>query len=107
MSTADHVIAVADAGPQGAARLITAWPLVGTGSDVTPVTIVRNRAHGDGRGWVAALRATGVSAPIRSVPPDPKALAGCWARGRSLGEAARRSRIRRALGEVAAAGVSG
>ncbi len=102
MAAADHVIAVADGGPEGAARLITAWPLVRVWHDPRPLTIVRNRARGDGRAWSAALKAIGVSAPIRSVPSDPKALAGCWARGRSLGEGARRSRIRRALGVVAA-----
>ena len=107
VSTADHLLAVADAGPAGAARLISAWPLVGSGSGPASVTIVRNRARGDGRPWAAALREMGIRAPIRSVPADPKALAACWARGRTLGEGARRSRIRRALGEVAAGGVSG
>jgi len=107
LAAADHVLAVADGGQEGAARLMTAWPLVRAAVGSTPVTIVRNRARGDGRAWAAALAAVGVNAPIRTVPSDPTALARCWARGRSLGEGARRSRIRRSLGVVAAGGVSG
>ncbi len=107
MAAADHVLVVADAGPAGAARLLSAWPQARVGIGSTPLTVVRNRGRGPGRDWASALGAGGIDAPIHSVPADVKALTSCWSHGRSLGEAAPRSGIRRALGKVAAVAVSG
>jgi Flp pilus assembly CpaE family ATPase len=98
---ADHVVAVADASGAGAARLADRWPQLTRLAGSTPVTLVCNRAGGSTRAWAEAVRACGVGAAIVSVPSDPRALQSCWRRGRSLGEGARRSRIRRALAAVA------
>jgi Flp pilus assembly CpaE family ATPase len=107
LAAADRVLAVADASAAGAARIAQAWPSLGARSAGGPVTLVRNRAAGDGRGWAEAVRSAGVVAPVRSLPSDPAALASCWARGRSLGEGARRSRIRRALRQLSDEAVAG
>jgi MinD-like ATPase involved in chromosome partitioning or flagellar assembly len=104
---ADHVLAVAGSDVVGAARLVTAWPALMELAESEAVTVVRNRAEGGRRDWAAAVRAGGVAAPVLEVPSDAKALAACWAGGRSLREGARRSRARRALDSVAAAAVSG
>ena len=44
-------------------------------------------------GWADAVQSAGLPGPLRAVPRDDRAVAACWARGRSLGEGARRSRI--------------
>jgi hypothetical protein len=67
----------------------------------TPVTVVRNRADDRDRQWQDALGAGGLRAPIHAVPDDPRRLQACWRSGRTLAEGAPRSRIRRALGELA------
>jgi MinD-like ATPase involved in chromosome partitioning or flagellar assembly len=107
LAAADHVLAVADAAPQGAARIAAAWPLLRARTGGANVTVVRNRARGRDRGWQEAVLACGVSAPLHPVPADESTLAACWIGGRSLGEGAPRSRIRRALVEVGELAVSG
>lgn len=101
LAAADHVIGVADASTLGAARLVGGWAQATKAAGSTPVTVVRNRATGGERAWVEAVRACGVSARVCSVPADQRAVDECWRGGRSLGEGARRSRIRRALAAVA------
>lgn len=103
---ADLVIAVADGSAAGAARLVEAWPALASLSG-GPVTVVRNRAGRADAGWTQALCALGVSAPVQLVPADVRALRACWARGRTLSEGARRSRLRRSLTALAADAVSG
>ncbi len=107
LAAADHVLAVADAGPAGAARVAAAWPALRARTGGIGVTLVRNRAHGSDRAWREALASCGVTAPVHPVPADPRALAACWRDGRSLGEGARRSRIRAAMRGLAAVAVSG
>jgi Flp pilus assembly CpaE family ATPase len=69
--------------------------------------VVRNRAAGRDREWVRAVAACGVRAPVCAVPADPRGVARCWDRGRSLREGARRSPVRRALADLARVVVSG
>jgi Mrp family chromosome partitioning ATPase len=104
---ADHVVAVADGSAAGAARLAAAWPALAVESAGVPVTVVRNRAAGRDREWVRAVAACGVRAPVCAVPADPRGVARCWDRGRSLREGARRSPVRRALADLARVVVSG
>jgi Mrp family chromosome partitioning ATPase len=101
LAAADTVVAVGDASASGAARLVHSWPDLGERAPAARLALVRNRAGGHGREWVDAVRSAGLPAPVRTVPRDDRAVASCWARGRSLGEGARRSRIRRALRELA------
>ena len=107
LAAADHVLAVADAGGAGAARVASAWPALRARTGGIGVTLVRNQARGSDRAWREALASCGVTAPVHPVPADPRALAGCWRDGRSLGEGARRSRIRAAMQGLAAVAVSG
>ena len=107
LAAADHVLAVADAGVVGAARVASAWPALRARTGGIGVTLVRNRARGSDRAWREALASCGVAAPVHPVPADPRALAACWRDGRSLGEGARRSRIRAAMQGLAAIAVSG
>lgn len=107
LAAADRVVAVADASASGAARMVLAWPELGDRAPTARLVLVRNRAGADGRQWADAVRSAGLPAPQRAVPRDDRALASCWDRGRSLGEGARRSRIRRALRELAIEVVSG
>jgi hypothetical protein len=74
------VIAVADGSPQGAARLVAAWPALVGATTTREMTVVRNRARRRDS-WIEAVRDRGVDAPIHSVPADPKALEGCWTWG--------------------------
>ena len=108
LAAADHVVVVADASAMGAARLISAWPAL-TDATSLPTTIVRNRSDGrrSSAAWDDALRRFGVAASVRAVPADAKSLDFCWSRGRSLGERARRSPLRRSLNGLAAEVVSG
>lgn len=107
IGAADRVVAVGDSTPLGAARLASAWPsLVGL-THGRSLTVAQNRARSRRRDWVDGIRAMGLEAPVRAVPSDPRAVASCWARGRSLGEGARRSGIRRALAALGAEVVSG
>lgn len=101
LAAADRVVAVADATASGAARLVHGWPDLGYRAPSARLTLVRNRAGTRGGAWADAVRSAGLPGPVRSVPRDDRAVAACWARGRSLGEGARRSRIRRALHELA------
>ena len=107
LAAADHVLAVADAGVVGAARVAAAWPALRARTGGVGVTLVRNRARGSDRAWREALAGCGVMAPVHAVPADPRALAACWRDGRSLGEGARRSRIRAAMRGLAVVAVSG
>lgn len=108
LAAADHVVAVADASALGAARLVAAFPSLRSASG-SPATVVRNRS--DGRraaaDWDDALRACGLDASVHALPIDSKSLAACWSRGRSLGEGARRSPLRRSLNGLAKVLVSG
>ena len=107
LAAADHVVAVADGSAAGALRLAAAWPGLAAEAADAPVTVVRNRAGGGDREWVRAVAACGVRAPVRAVPADRRGVGRCWDRGRSLREGARRSPVRRALGDLAEAVVSG
>ncbi|MBK9737968.1 MAG: P-loop NTPase [Actinobacteria bacterium] len=111
LSTADHVLAVADATALGAARLAAAWPAVVRASGSAQLTVVQNRSRGRGvelrHEWRRALVDFGVTARVHAVPRDDRAASSCWQQGRSMGESARRSPLRRSLADVAAALVSG
>ncbi len=96
---ADRVLAVADGSAAGAARLVAAWPGL-TRTCTAPVTVVCNRRAA--RDWDGAIAALGVAAPVHQVPADPRAVAACWARGRTLREGARRSPLRRSWSTLAA-----
>jgi len=100
IAVADRIVAVADSSALGAARLIAAWPELpeaqGRG------LIVCNRATGGVSGWLAAVGARIPVGVVREIPEDRRALDQAWARGATLGEAARRSRVRRALQHLAA-----
>jgi Mrp family chromosome partitioning ATPase len=103
---ADHVVAVGDASPVGAVRLLAGMEQVAQASPGVPVTLVRNRASGRGREWRDLVgERTGVHRMV-DVPADAGAVQRCWDTGRSLGEGARRSRVRRAMGTLAASVVS-
>jgi MinD-like ATPase involved in chromosome partitioning or flagellar assembly len=101
LAAADRVVAVADASASGAARVAHAWPDLVRQAPVARLGLVRNRSEGRGGAWVEAVRSAGLPAPLQAVPRDDRAVASCWARGRSLGEGARRSRIRRAVRQLA------
>ena len=101
LAAADRVVAVADATASGAARLVHSWPDLGDRAPAARLCLVRNRAGTRGGAWADAVQSAGLPGPLRAVPRDDRAVAACWARGRSLGEGARRSRIRRALHELA------
>ncbi|MCX6433623.1 MAG: P-loop NTPase [Actinobacteria bacterium] len=107
LAAADHVLAVADSGVVGAARVAGAWPDLRARTGGVGVTLVRNRARGSDRAWREVLAGCGVTAPVHPLPADPRALAACWRDGRSLGEGARRSRIRAAMKGLARVAVSG
>lgn len=106
LSAADHIVAVGDASPVGAARLLSGMGQVTQSAPGIPVTLVRNRASGRGRDWRTLVGdRTGVQRMV-DVPADAAAVQRCWDTGRSLGEGARRSRVRRAMATVAASVVS-
>lgn len=107
LAVADEVVAVADASSSGAARVVPRWADLGERAPAARLSLVRNRSDGHGRPWVDAVRAAGLPGPLRSIPRDQRALASCWDRGRSLGEGAPRSRIRRAVRELAVELVAG
>lgn len=107
LAVAEQVVAVADASASGAARVAHAWSDLAERAPAARLSLVRNRAGDQGRQWVDAVRSAGLPAPRRAVPRDDRALASCWDRGRSLGEGARRSRVRRAVRELAAEVVGG
>jgi Mrp family chromosome partitioning ATPase len=107
LGAADRMIAVADASGAGAARLAAAWPSISERLPAKNTIVVRNRARGGGRQWLEALRTCGITADVHSLPADERAVMACWERGRSLGEGAPRSRIRRSLVELAGVAVSG
>ena len=105
--SADTVLAVADASAAGALRLAAAWPSLDRLRADAPVTVLRNRARGRDRAWEQAVGAGGVRAAIRPLPADDRGMATCWRTGRTPREAARRSPVRRALGELTRTLVSG
>ena len=94
-----------------AARLAAAWPAVVRASGSAQLTVVQNRSRGRGvelrHEWRRALVDFGVTARVHAVPRDDRAASSCWQQGRSMGESARRSPLRRSLADVAAALVSG
>ena len=106
LAQSDHLLAVADASALGAARLVAAWPALPTSA--SSVTIVCNRAsRRRPSGWDEALSEFGVHARVHVLPSDVKSLDACWSRGRSLGEGARRSPLRKSLNALARELVSG
>ena len=104
---ADHVLAVGDASVLGAARMATTITRMRELAPGASVSIVRNRARGGSGQWREAIAPLLPEVPVLDVPEDSRALRGCWAQGHALGEGARRSRIRRAMEQVAAVAVSG
>ena len=107
ISEADHVLAVGDSSVLGAARMASALVRLREVAPHASVSIIRNRARGTSGQWREALSPLLPQARVVDVPEDNRALQACWAQGRALGEAARRSRIRRAMEQVAAVAVSG
>lgn len=106
LTSADHLVAVGDASPVGAVRLLAGMDQVTQIAPGIPVTLVRNRASGRGRDWRDLVgEQTGVHRMV-DVPADAAAVQRCWDTGLSLGEGARRSRVRRAMATVAASVVS-
>jgi MinD-like ATPase involved in chromosome partitioning or flagellar assembly len=110
MATADHVIAVADSSALGAARLVAGWSGARKSAPLAEFRVVQNRTRGRFREhadqWADGVRELGVTAPIHPVPLDARAAERCWSAGRSVGERARHSPLRRALGAVAQSAVS-
>ena len=106
LAQADHVLAVADDSALGATRLLSAWPQVGALVPGVPTTVVRNRADGRGGQWRSLVDDRVAAHRIVDVPHDPRTLRACWSTGRSLGEAGRRSPVRRALVTLARSSVS-
>lgn len=106
LTSADHVVAVGDASPVGAVRLLAGMDQVTQTAPGIPVTLVRNRASGRGRDWRDLIGDRTAPHRIVDVPADAAAVQRCWDTGRSLGEGARRSRVRRAMATVAASLVS-
>jgi Flp pilus assembly CpaE family ATPase len=111
VTSADDVLAVADASALGAARLISSWAELVSAAPSARRLIIQNRAGGRGHerrtGWLEALVDVGVVDPVRSLPFDQRAVDRCWVRGRSLGEGSRRSSLRRAMADLAGQLVSG
>jgi hypothetical protein len=107
LAAAGHLVAVGDSSAAGAVRMATAWPAVERLRSGRPVVMIRNRATGRDRGWEQVLRGVGAPAPAVTVPEDGRALSACWRRGRTLAEGARRSPVRRALGDLSRMIVSG
>lgn len=106
LASADHVVAVGDASPVGAVRLLAGMDQVTQTAPGIPVTLVRNRSDGRGREWRDLVGERTGMGPLVDVPADAAAVQRCWDTGRSLGEGARRSRVRRAMATVAASVVS-
>jgi Flp pilus assembly CpaE family ATPase len=107
LAQSDRLLAVADGSALGAARLVAAWPALST-SAASAVTIVCNRAsRRQPSSWGEALSEFGVHARVHALPADAKSLLACWSRGRSLGEGARRSPLRKSLNALARELVSG
>ncbi len=106
VATSDHLVAVADGSARGAARLATAWATLESASSA-PATIVRNRSRRHSSQWDEAVTQFGISGRICIIPSDAKAVEACWSRGRSLGEVARRSPLRRSLRGLAGELMSG
>jgi MinD-like ATPase involved in chromosome partitioning or flagellar assembly len=110
MATAERVIAVADSSALGAARLVARWSGARKSAPLAEFRVVQNRTrsrfreHADR--WADGVRELGVAAPIHPVPLDARAAERCWSAGRSVGEKARHSPLRRALGAVAQGAVS-
>ena len=104
---ADHIVAVGDTSVVGAARLAGTIARLREVAPTASVSLIRNRARGSAAQWREAVGHLLPQAPVVDVPADERAVAACWARGRSLDEGARRSRIRRAMEQVAATAVSG
>lgn len=107
LSQADHVVAVGDSSVLGAARLATALMRMRAVAPQASVSVLRNRARGSAAPWREAIAPLLPDAPVLDLPEDSRALSACWEQGRSLGEGARRSRIRRAMEQVATTAVSG
>ncbi len=103
---ADHIVAVGDTSVVGAARLAGTIARLREVAPTASVSLIRNRARGSAAQWREAVGHLLPQAPVVDVPADERAVAACWARGRSLDEGARRSRIRRAMEQVAATAVS-
>lgn len=104
LADADVVVVVADASAQGAARLAWSWPDLVAAAPLAARVVLANRSAPSGRrAWAEAVRGLGVEAPIRPVPADRRGVSRAMARGRALGDVARRSPVRRALSRLAPA----
>ena len=110
LGAADQVLAVAESSSLGAARLIAGWSAATSAAPLAEFRVVQNRSRGRFREhaerWSDGVRELGISAPIHPVPLDARAAQRTWSTGRSLGERARLSPLRRALGAVAQSAVS-
>ena len=103
LAAGDHLVAVASAAPAGVARLAAAWPSLPRVGD-QGTTLVRNRVErrdGLAAQWRTAARECGVAPDPWEVPHDPRVLMAAWRRGRTLAEAAPRSRLHRSLAGLA------
>jgi hypothetical protein len=111
VSGADQVVVVAESTALGAARLLSAWPTLTSAAPSAGRTIASNRSRGREvdrrRGWSTAVADFGIAERVFRLPEDDKAVERCWNRGRTLGEGARRSPLRRALATLAGHVVSG
>lgn len=104
LAEADVVVAVADATAEGAARLAWGWPDLVRAAPLAEHVVIANRAGAaSGRAWADAVRGLGVPAPVRPVPVDRRGTRRALRQGRSLGEAAGRSPLRRRLAGLAPA----
>jgi MinD-like ATPase involved in chromosome partitioning or flagellar assembly len=105
MAGADQVVAVADSSALGAGRLVAGWSTATAAAPLADFRVVQNRSRSRLREqagqWSDGVRGLGVNAPIHPVPLDVRAAERCWSHGRSLGERARHSPLRRALAAVA------
>jgi hypothetical protein len=104
LAEADVVVAVADATAEGAARLAWGWPDLVRAAPLAEHVVIANRAGAaSGRAWADAVRGLGVPAPVQPVPVDRRGTRRALRQGRSLGEAAGRSPLRRRLAGLAPA----
>jgi Mrp family chromosome partitioning ATPase len=101
LQMADHIVAVADSSPAGAARIARGWPQL---MDITAAhqpVLVQNRASRKAGDWQATVSELGVSATVVSIPHDPRSVTSCWAHAATLSERAPRSPVTRAMRKLA------
>lgn len=101
LAQADHIIAVADASPLGAARLLAAVDDLGSPTERPTTTIVRNRAFGRGADWRTAIGPRLPGAMMHDVPDDPRVVRAAWEQGTGPRRSGARSRASRAFERLA------